>query len=486
MKRRTFSVTWSLCALVVLAVALLAPDARAQSTAFTFQGQLKSGAAPAQGLHDFRFRLFDDLTAGTQLGATQCADNVPVADGVFTTTIDFGVQFTTTGPRFIEIDVRPDAGLGCGNSAGFTTLGPRQPVTAAPTATHARSAFSLDSPDGAHPNSVFVASGGSVGIGTSNPQFNLWIDNNDADANTDVIIDSGRTSQFFSSLSFFDRGTNKWSIGKEGAGKFFIAEAGFQSRMTIAPGGRVGINTVSPLSEIDVRGDASFGDTGAFKIAHDGRVTMGNIGNLSQITIGAQDAIAARAFQPFITLSDTTNGSLTLSTRIQSVGGGISFQSSNFLAGITNEFMFMDAAGRLGINTISNGPTLDVAGTIRCTTLTQTSSAAFKDDIAPLSSGLADLMRLRPVSYIWNEKAPPISRGKHDLGFIAEEVQEVLPDAVAKDDSGAHIGIDYSRITVLAVKAIKDQQSCLDADREEIRSLRDRLAKLEAAVSKKP
>lgn len=404
---RTFSVTWSLRAL--LALALLAPLARAQSTAFTYQGQLQSGGAPSQGLHDFRFKLFDAPTGGTQQGATQCVDNVLVTDGVFTTTVDVGAQFTTTGQRFIEIDVRPDTGLDCSNATGFVTLSPRQLLTATPLATHARAAFSLDSPDGTHPNSVVVAAGG-----------------------------------------------------------------------------RVGVNTAAPAAGLDVRSDASFGTSGGFKIAQDGRVTMGNIGNLSQITIAAQDAIDVRAFQPFITLSDTTNGSLTVSARIQNVGGGLSFQSSNFLAGITNEFMYMDAAGRLGINTQSNGPTLDVAGTIRCTTLTQTSSAAFKDDVAPLASGLSELMRLRPVSYVWNDKAPAISRGKHDLGFIAEEVEKVLPDAVAKDDSGATIGIDYSRITVLAVKAIKDQQSRLDADREEIRSLRDRLAKLEAAASKKP
>src|SRR5262245_27774018 len=140
MERTTSSVAVSFCALFALVVALLAPGARAQSTAFTFQGQLNSSGAPAQGVHDLRFRLFDAVLGGTQLGATQCADNVPVVDGVFTTTIDFGAQFTSTGQRFIEIDVRRDTGLGCESSAGFLTLGPRQPVTAAPTAVHAKSA----------------------------------------------------------------------------------------------------------------------------------------------------------------------------------------------------------------------------------------------------------------------------------------------------------------------------------------------------------
>src|SRR6185369_15436550 len=120
----------------------------------------------------------------------------------------------------------------------------------------------LESANGAHPNSDFVNNAGSVGIGTTTPQFNLWIDNNNTDANTDVIIDSGLNTPFFSALSFFDRGNNKWGIGKDVGGNFFIAEPNFQSRLTIAPGGNIGINNTTPFARLDVRGDASFGDTG--------------------------------------------------------------------------------------------------------------------------------------------------------------------------------------------------------------------------------
>ncbi len=396
----------SLCALIAaFVVCAMAPAAPAQSTAFTFQGQLKSGGGAIAGLFDVRFALFDAASSGTQIGTTQCFANTVVTDGVFSTTLDFGPQFTTTAQRFIEISVRPATGLGCANTTGFTTLAPRQLVSAAPTAVHAKSAFALDSADGSHVSSVFV--------------------------NT---------------------------------------------------AGKVGINNTTPFAQLDVHGDASLGDTGLFKVAHDGRVTIGNVGNLSQLTIEGQDAIEISGFQPFITMRDENIG---FSTRIQSVNAGISFQGGNFISGIADSFMFMDAAGRLGIH---KTPTvdLDVTGTIRCTSLTQTSSAAFKDKVTPLAAGLDELMQLRPVSYIWNDKAPRDSRGHHDLGFIAEEVEKILPDAVAKDPSGAVVGIDYSRITVLAVKAIKEQQARHEADRDEIRSLRERLEKLEAAIAKKP
>jgi hypothetical protein len=103
-----------------------------------------------------------------------------------------------------------------------------------------------------------------------------------------------------------------------------------------------------------------------------------------------------------------------------------------------------------------------------------------RDDVAPLAAGLEELLRLEPVSYVWNDMAPGESRGKRDLGFIAEDVAKVLPEVVARDAGGKPVGIDYSRITVLAVQAIKQQQARHEA---ETARLRERLERLEALVS---
>lgn len=124
---------------LVCAVACLCAAARAQplGTAFTYQGDLKSAGAPVNGTYDFRFLLFDNISVGSQIGSAQCADNVGVAGGRFAVQLDFGSQFAGQ-QRFLEIWVRPDTGLGCGNSTGFIILGPRQNLTATPNA-----AFSL-------------------------------------------------------------------------------------------------------------------------------------------------------------------------------------------------------------------------------------------------------------------------------------------------------------------------------------------------------
>lgn len=123
--------------LSALALLALTAAAQAQSTAFTYQGRLKNGAALAAGLHDFRFTLFNAASGGAQIGSPQCVDNVAVTDGLFTATLDFGQQFATTEARFLQIEVRADTGLTCASPTGLVTLTPRPTLTAAPYALYA-------------------------------------------------------------------------------------------------------------------------------------------------------------------------------------------------------------------------------------------------------------------------------------------------------------------------------------------------------------
>ncbi len=136
-------------------LALVAPAA-AQTplgTEFTYQGQLKDAGSPASGTYDLRFALYDQLIGGTQQGPTVCVDNLVVADGLFTLELDFGTQFAGQ-ERFLQIEVRTDTGLNCGNQTGFVTLSPRQALTAAPNALFALNADKLDGLD----STVFLQS----------------------------------------------------------------------------------------------------------------------------------------------------------------------------------------------------------------------------------------------------------------------------------------------------------------------------------------
>lgn len=111
------------------------------TTGFTYQGSLTNASQPASGTYDLSFRLFDAASGGAQVGSTVCVDNVGVVNGVFTVSLDFGAQFAGQ-QRFIEVSVRQDTGLSCANSAGFTTLTPRQELKASPNALYATAAAS--------------------------------------------------------------------------------------------------------------------------------------------------------------------------------------------------------------------------------------------------------------------------------------------------------------------------------------------------------
>lgn len=109
------------------------------SLGFTYQGRLEINNAPANGAYDLRFWLYDD--AGVLVAGPICHDNVAVDQGVFTVTLDFGSQFTGDA-RFLEIAVRPGGAAGdCHLGGGYTTLSPRQPLTATPYALGLRLPF---------------------------------------------------------------------------------------------------------------------------------------------------------------------------------------------------------------------------------------------------------------------------------------------------------------------------------------------------------
>ena len=113
--------------IVVVAGVLLIPlFAQAQGTAFTYQGYLDAGGAAHHGLADFEFSLWNAAAAGTQQGSTQTESGVEIENGLFTVELDFGDQFPGP-PRWLQIAVRT-------NTMAYTTLAPRQRLTATPYA----------------------------------------------------------------------------------------------------------------------------------------------------------------------------------------------------------------------------------------------------------------------------------------------------------------------------------------------------------------
>ena len=108
-------------------------QAAPSGTAFTYQGRLFIGDVPANGLYDLQFTNYDD--GGNALGGFN-TNALPVTNGLFTVTLDFGAVFDGT-PRWLEISERTN------NVGAFATLAPRQLLAAAPYATYAAIAGSV-------------------------------------------------------------------------------------------------------------------------------------------------------------------------------------------------------------------------------------------------------------------------------------------------------------------------------------------------------
>jgi len=101
-------------------------------TTFTYQGELQQLGAPANGAFDFQFNLYDVSTDGDPITNAIQVDDSIVAVGVFTVELDFGSAAFDGNQLWLEIAVRD--GLSDGD---FSTLTPRQLITAAPFAVRA-------------------------------------------------------------------------------------------------------------------------------------------------------------------------------------------------------------------------------------------------------------------------------------------------------------------------------------------------------------
>jgi hypothetical protein len=94
-------------------------------TAFTYQGRLESDGGPVNATCGMQFGLFDHSAGGAPMAAI--SSTVPISDGLFTVSLDFGEVFTGTA-RWLGVKVK------CPGDSGYTTLTPRQALTPVPYA----------------------------------------------------------------------------------------------------------------------------------------------------------------------------------------------------------------------------------------------------------------------------------------------------------------------------------------------------------------
>ena len=114
---------------------------------------------------------------------------------------------------------------------------------------------------------------------------------------------------------------------------------------------------------------------------------------------------------------------------------------------------------------------------------TVSSSRRYKEDIQDMRDASDGLLRLRPVTFRYKE---PFGDGSKPVqyGLIAEEVAEVYPDLVARSADGQIETVKYQLLDSMLLNELQKQNTTIAAQKEQIRSLEERLARVEAALER--
>jgi hypothetical protein len=343
---------------------------------------------------------------------------------------------------------------------------------------------------------------GKVGIGTTTPGENLEIHDatmstlslsyegtagNGSSIDSNLKPPTAIAAPLTSQILFSDDGVYRQNIyfkTKTSA----TASSGLSTRMTISPGGNVGIGATIPTAKLHVEGtfqvrsssSSIFNDTnnaenvrmlvsgthfnadGAdkdFRVESDGNSNMLFVdGGSNQVRVG--------------TGSNVTFGD----ARLQVLGPSSGWNIGLDVAATTS------TSGAIGIAVASGSSArvlrvdkvgIGIVGTIDQSnsgvTYNTTSDRRLKDNIEPIADATDKLMSMKPVTHTWI--AAPEADAVH--GFIAQEMQEVVPEAVSGDaESDEMMSMDYGRITPVIVAALQDAL-------KEIKELKTRIDELE-------
>ena len=145
-------------------------------------------------------------------------------------------------------------------------------------------------------------------------------------------------------------------------------------------------------------------------------------------------------------------------------GSGISFDGSTANGVLT--YKDSDEA-TVESNLTFDGSDLTVSGNATATSFITSSSLRLKKNIEAISCPIEKAKMLRGVMFDWKET------GKKSMGFIAEEVGEVVPEVVNYEENGIDAtGINYGNLTALLIECVKKQNDRIDALQKEINILK--------------
>ena len=413
--------------------------------------------------------LGDDGTYGSTYKTLGLTGNTNGTHRIFAGTADDmyiaaatarGITFWTNGSTSVKMNILPNGNVGIGTSSPVAPLeifkasvpylrvndGTRflnVGVDSTSVFFNTASFYRFLVADGTS-EAMRITSGGNVGIGTSSPNRALEI----LSTSTQLRLSYDATT--YSEIRSDSSGGLLVSAGNS----YIINYTNGTERMRITSGGNVGIGTSSPVNTLTIQ------NTGENSIEwHRSNAMQGMIG----IPSASNQIITGSALNDFCFRATTkmlfATGGDTERMRITS-SGSVCINSSSPL----------DASAKLNVSgNVYLGATASGAGnsTLKYNTSTglvsfDTSARIFKKDIIDLEYGLESVLKMQPKKYKWK------SNDNEDLGFIADEMYQIIPEVVYLADNkinktelqdGEPMGINYDRLVPILVKSIQELQA---------------------------
>jgi hypothetical protein len=148
--------------------------------------------------------------------------------------------------------------------------------------------------------------------------------------------------------------------------------------------------------------------------------------------------------------------------------------------------VLQDNDGRVGIGTATPGYKLHVNGSVAGVgNYNSLSDERYKTNVQTFPNALDAILNLRGVTFDWKRNDYPgmnFADGRQ-VGFIAQEVEKVLPEAVSMDSTGTR-SVAYANVVPVLVEAMKQQQRQIQSRDARILRLEAQLAELAEAVRK--
>jgi hypothetical protein len=194
----------------------------------------------------------------------------------------------------------------------------------------------------------------------------------------------------------------------------------------------------------------------ATQAANSVSITGGSIAGITDLAVAdGGTGVSSSGGSGFLLIGNSSNtfntATLTGTTNritITNGSGSITISAPQDIATTSNPQF-----GSLGIGQAASG----TAGELRATTITETSSIVYKENINPIQNALEAVTQLNGVTYDRKDGSR-----KMEAGLIAEDVFKILPNLVTLDSSGKVDGITYTKIVSYLIEAIKELKTEID------------------------